>query len=79
MGFIESYIDIMNMETAMLKYMFELFLEDYWKEIELLKANIPKIEFMPAIKFREAKETISTGFTVERSPISMTLNLKRNS
>lgn len=59
MGFIESYTDIMNIETGMLKYMLQLLKEEYAKELELLKVSIPQIEPIPAIKFTEAKDIIS--------------------
>lgn len=59
MGFIESYTDIMNMETGMLKFVFELLKAEYHKELELLKPVIPEIASIPAIKFMEAKDIIS--------------------
>lgn len=62
MGFIESYTEIMNMETGMLKFMFQLLKEDYAKELELLKVNIPQVESIPFIKFADAKDIISSVY-----------------
>lgn len=56
MGFIDSFTDIMNMETGVLKYIFELLKKEYAPEIELLKAEIPQIESIPCIRFKDAKE-----------------------
>ena len=59
MGFIESYTEIMAMETGMLKSVFELLRTDYPKELEMLKSDVPQIESIPAIKFKKAKDLIS--------------------
>lgn len=59
MGFIESYTEIMPMETGMLKSVFELLRTDYPKELEMLKSDVPQIESIPAIKFKKAKDLIS--------------------
>lgn len=59
MGYINSFEEIMEMETAMLKYTLDYISKHYKTEIELLKLNLPKIEAIPAISFREAKIKIS--------------------
>lgn len=56
MGFIESYTDIMNMETGVLKYIMNLLKTEYAPEVELLKVAIPEIDTIPCIKFKDAKE-----------------------
>ena len=56
MGFIDSFTDIMNMETGVLKYVMELLKREYAPEIELLKVDIPVITEIPCIKFKDAKE-----------------------
>ncbi len=55
MGFIDSYTDIMNMETGVLKNIMELLRSEYAPEIELLHAEIPQIDSIPAIRFKDAK------------------------
>jgi nondiscriminating aspartyl-tRNA synthetase len=58
MGFIRHFHDVMNMETATLKYIFALLREEYAKEIELLKVTLPNLDSIPSMKFVEAKQTI---------------------
>ena len=56
MGFIDSFYDIMNMETGVLKYIMELLKNEYAPEVELLKVDIPQITSIPCVKFKDAKE-----------------------
>lgn len=56
MGFIESFTDIMNMETGVLQYIMKLLKEEYAPEIELLKVDVPEIKSIPCIRFKDAKE-----------------------
>ena len=58
MGFIDSFKDIMNMETGALKYIMQLLKTEYKNEVELLHAEIPEITDIPAIKFMDAKKII---------------------
>lgn len=62
MGFINGFEDIMNMETGALKYIMNLLKTDYAEEVELLKADIPEITEIPAIKFMDAKQLIINKF-----------------
>jgi len=62
MGYIESYEEIMQMETAMLKYVMNYLAENYATELELLKLELPKIDSIPAIRFREAKRKVSESY-----------------
>ncbi|MCH5147264.1 MAG: aspartate--tRNA(Asn) ligase [Clostridiales bacterium] len=56
MGYIESFTDIMNMETGALKYIMNLLKTEYAPEVALLKADIPEITTIPCIRFKDAKE-----------------------
>ncbi len=67
MGFIDSFEDIMNMETGALKYIMALLKKDYAKEIELLHADIPEISEIPVIKFMDAKELLMKKFKYKPS------------
>ncbi len=58
MGFINSFKDIMNMETGALKYIMNLLKTEYANEIALLKADVPEINEIPSIKFMDAKKII---------------------
>ena len=62
MGYIGSFEDIMQMETMMLRHVTEYLNDQYGDEIRLLKANLPVIGEIPAIKFKEAKELISVEY-----------------
>ncbi|MBE7086794.1 MAG: aspartate--tRNA(Asn) ligase [Clostridiales bacterium] len=62
MGFINGFEDIMNMETGALKYIMNLLKTEYKKEVELLRADIPEITDIPAIKFMDAKKIIMEKF-----------------
>ncbi len=62
MGFINGFEDIMNMETGALKYIMNLLKTEYAEEVDILHANIPEIDTIPAITFKEAKEIIINKF-----------------
>lgn len=65
MGFINDFTEIMQMETGMLKYMFQLLEAEYGNELELLNAKVPRIESIPAIKFIDAKNIFADEFKRE--------------
>lgn len=62
MGFIESFYDIMNMETGALKYIMNLLKTEYAEEMALLNVNLPEITDIPVVKFMDAKEIITKKF-----------------
>ncbi len=62
MGFIDSFEDIMNMETGLLKYIMQLLKTEYANEVELLHIEIPEIKEIPVVKFMDAKEIIMKKF-----------------
>ncbi|MBE7085516.1 MAG: aspartate--tRNA(Asn) ligase, partial [Clostridiales bacterium] len=62
MGFIDSFEDIMNMETGALKYIMNLLKTEYKNEVDLLHIDIPEITEIPTLKFMEAKEIIMKKF-----------------
>ena len=69
MGFIDSFMDICKMETAMLQYVVELLKKDYAKEIALLKIELPNVEKIPFVRFDEAKRLIAEKYDRQiRSP-----------
>jgi len=61
-GYISSFREIMEMETAMLKYTLDYLSEFYKKEIDVLSLSLPVIHVIPAIRFREAKVMISEAY-----------------
>lgn len=62
MGYIESFADIMRLETRMLRETLGFLRENYGKELELLRVRLPEIESIPAIRFREAKELVAKAY-----------------
>ena len=54
MGYINDMYDVMDMETAMLRYLMTYLKENYAPEIQTLGADIPEITEIPAIKFEDA-------------------------
>lgn len=54
-GYIDSFIDIMDMETAMLKYILGLLKTEYAKDLERLEVTLPEIDKIPSVRFDEAK------------------------
>lgn len=62
MGYIHSFREIMEMETAMLKHTLQFLEEHYAKEIALLELELPVIETIPSIRFREAKEKVAQAY-----------------
>lgn len=62
MGYINSFEEIMEMETAMLKYTLIYLSEQYKKEIELLNLTLPVIKTIPVIPFRNAKQKVADAY-----------------
>ena len=62
MGYIESFQEIMAMESAMLQYTFAFLKEHFSYELELLKVKLPNAASIPQIKFFEAKRWISEAY-----------------
>lgn len=65
MGYIESFEDIMQLETKLLQSTLELLQQEYAYELQLLKVQLPVITQIPAIPFMEAKELISQEYKRE--------------
>lgn len=59
MGFIDSFHDIMNLETALLQYICKLLRESCAPEIEQLQIRLPDVRRIPAIRFSDIRRNIS--------------------
>ncbi|MCC8168246.1 MAG: aspartate--tRNA(Asn) ligase [Clostridiales bacterium] len=55
MGYIDSFEDIMAMETGFLQYAMHLLESDYSDELKLLGVVLPDVSRIPAVRFDEAK------------------------
>jgi len=62
MGYVESFTDIMQMETKMLQFTLAYLKEHYSGELELLKVKLPRAEAIPVIRFRDAKELLAKKY-----------------
>ncbi len=62
MGYIESFEDIMQTETELLKEAMQSVKENCPYEISLLCVQIPEITNIPSIRFHKAKEWIAEAF-----------------
>ena len=62
MGFIEGFEEIMQTETAMLRYIMAYLKEHYTQELTLLAVQLPEIKEIPAVKFSEAKELVAKTY-----------------
>lgn len=62
MGYIKSFEEIMQMETAMLQFIFQFLEEEYKKEIQLLEIEIPCVSHIPQVRFDEAKRLIALKY-----------------
>ena len=65
MGYIQSFEDIMQMETGMIQYAMRYLEEEYGYELELLKVKLPKVSEIPSIRFMEAKELVAKEYNRE--------------
>ncbi|MCH5339412.1 MAG: aspartate--tRNA(Asn) ligase [Acetatifactor sp.] len=59
MGYIDSFRDVMEMETGMLKAAVTELEREYGPELELLGVRLPHIREIPSLKFSEAKALIT--------------------
>ena len=62
MGYIDSFQDIMAMETGALQAIMALLERDYKKELEMLDVTLPDVSKIPAVRFDRAKELVSQKY-----------------
>lgn len=62
MGYIDSFEDIMAMETGFLQYTMKLLQKDYAKELKMLNVVLPKVDKIPTVRFDEAKKLVSEKY-----------------
>jgi nondiscriminating aspartyl-tRNA synthetase len=62
MGYIESFTELMEMETKMLQTVMQYLKESYQTEIALLNVCIPDVEEIPSIRFMDAKVLVSKTY-----------------
>lgn len=62
MGFIDSFQDIMEMETGFLQYTMKLLEKDYKEELWILDVTLPKVDQIPQVRFDRAKELVAEKY-----------------
>lgn len=62
MGYIDSFEDIMAMETGFLQYAMKILERDYAKELKILGVELPNVEKIPTVRFDEAKRMVSEKY-----------------
>lgn len=62
MGYIDSFEEIMAMETGFLQYACRLLEKDYAKELSILKITLPDVAKIPVVRFDKAKELVSEKY-----------------
>lgn len=72
MGYIDSFIEIMSMETSVLGHMMYVLGRDYERELKLLGVTLPRTDCIPAVRFSEAKELAAEKYKRDiRSPYDL--------
>ena len=72
MGYIDSFEEIMAMETGFLQYAMEVLKKDYAKELEILKVELPDVSRIPAVRFDKAKELVAGKYNRKiRNPFDL--------
>lgn len=72
MGYIDGFEEIMAMETGFLQYAMKLLKEDYEKELEILKVQLPDTSKIPAVRFDVAKELVAKKYNRQiRNPFDL--------
>lgn len=62
MGFIHDFYDIINMETGMIKFAMKYLAENYAQYLKKLSVELPVIEDIPCVKFKDAKEMVAEKY-----------------
>lgn len=62
MGFIDSFEDVMVMETGFLQYAMSLLAREYAGDIKRLNLDLPDVSKIPAVRFDEAKRLASEKY-----------------
>ncbi|MCD8366363.1 MAG: aspartate--tRNA(Asn) ligase [Clostridiales bacterium] len=62
MGYIDSFEDIMAMETGFLQYTMELLNREYAADLETLGVTTPRTDQIPQVRFDEAKQMVAEKY-----------------
>ena len=62
MGFIKDFREIMEVETGVIKSMLSTLKNEYAREIKVLNAELPEVDEIPCVRFKDAKEMIAAEY-----------------
>lgn len=62
MGYIDSFTDLMEMETGFLQYTMKLLETEYADELKILGITLPNVERIPTVRFDRAKELVAEKY-----------------
>jgi nondiscriminating aspartyl-tRNA synthetase len=62
MGYIDSFEDVMQMETGFLQYTMQLLEKEYAKELKILNLTLPNVDKIPQVRFDVAKQQVSEKY-----------------
>lgn len=72
MGYIGSFMDLMEMETGFLQFTMKLLETEYKKELELLGIRLPDTKRIPTVRFDRAKELVAEKYSRQiRNPYDL--------
>ena len=72
MGYIDSFLDICEMETGFLQCTMKLLETKYEKELKILGITLPKVDKIPYVRFDEAKELVAEKYNRKiRNPFDL--------
>lgn len=72
MGYIDSFEDVMAMETGFLQYTMDLLKREYGKELKLLGVALPAVSRIPQVRFDRAKELVAEKYNRKiRNPFDL--------
>ncbi|BDF71828.1 aspartate--tRNA(Asp/Asn) ligase [Oscillospiraceae bacterium] len=62
LGFIDSFYDLIDLETGFLQYAMSLLGREYAAELALLDVTLPRVERIPCVRFDEAKRLAAEAY-----------------
>ena len=68
MGYIDSFTDLMQAETAFLQRMVHLLETEYADDLKRLGVELPRVDEIPTVRFDEAKRLVSEAYDPSATP-----------
>lgn len=62
MGYIQSFYDIIEMESGFLRYAMDLLKREYADDLKRLGVELPDVEHIPMVSFKQAKELAAAKY-----------------